>query len=89
MKFISFSPVQFAIFTVYFIAAIDMFGTSLVVPVLAMYTQYLGASKSDLGLNFSSVINIYLYFYFVLGILYTIFSGCRYYSQIYTIRQSL
>ena len=41
-KLFIFNPIQFALLTVYVIAAIDIFGVSLTIPVLASYMRFLG-----------------------------------------------
>ena len=48
-----FNQTQLALISVYMIVAVDMFGLSLVIPVMSMYAQYLGATKAAMGMLFA------------------------------------
>eukprot|EP01038_Epipyxis_sp_PR26KG_P009954 gene9954-13387_t len=49
VKSMRLNNIQLALFSVYIVTAVDMFGTSLVIPVMALYSEYLGASQSLVG----------------------------------------
>lgn len=48
MKF-GFTKLQLAIWTVYMVVAINVFGLTLVIPVMATFTQYLGGTQRLVG----------------------------------------
>lgn len=45
--------IQLALLSIYMIVAIDMFGLTLVIPIMSVFAQYLGASKASIGLIFA------------------------------------
>lgn len=53
MILLSFNRLQLALLSVYMIVAIDMFGMTLVIPVMTLFAQYLGATKSSIGLLYA------------------------------------
>jgi MFS family permease len=44
-----FTELQLALITVYVIVAVDVFGLTLIVPVIVTYARYLGASEASVG----------------------------------------
>lgn len=44
-----FTELQLALLTVYVIVAVDVFGLTLIVPVIVTYARYLGASEASVG----------------------------------------
>ena len=44
-----FSDIQLALITVYVIVAVDVFGLTLIVPVIVTYARYLGATEAAVG----------------------------------------
>lgn len=44
-----FTKLQLALLTVYVIVAVDVFGMTLIVPVIVTYARYLGASEASVG----------------------------------------
>jgi len=46
---LSLNKLQLALFAVYVVVMVDMFGTTLIIPVIALYAQFLGSSEAQLG----------------------------------------
>ena len=49
MMSLSLNKLQLALFAVYVVVMVDMFGTTLVIPVMSLYAQFLGSSEAQLG----------------------------------------
>lgn len=51
---LTFNKLQLALLAVYVVVAVDMFGTTLVIPVQVLYAEFLGASETQVGLIYSA-----------------------------------